>query len=96
MHALLSLTNNSAVHLAAHTRFLKVASLLLLRLPDPAPAEDLVLELVTVAGIHRVDCDQRHVPHVGATRKAGGFHFVRLGDHVIGKAVGNAVLVNGY
>ncbi len=52
--------------------------------------------VIAVAGVNRVNGDQRQVAQIGAARQT--HHLigaVSLGNHGIGKLVGNAVLMNG-
>ena len=50
--------------------------------------------VIMVAGIARVDGDQRHVRQVETVAKRRWLHPVRLCDHVIWKVVGDAMLVD--
>ncbi|OIQ76459.1 hypothetical protein GALL_418570 [mine drainage metagenome] len=51
--------------------------------------------IVMVARVRRVDRDQRQAAQILAVAQARGVHRVRLGDHVVGEIVGDAVLVDG-
>ncbi len=54
-----------------------------------------IYRVVMVARISRVDRDQRQVAQVFAIAQGRGFRRICLGDHAVGKGVGNAMLVDG-
>ena len=50
--------------------------------------------IVVIAGVRRVDGDERHVTQVFAVAKGSGRHGVGLKDHLIGEIIGNAMLMD--